>query len=373
MKLLCLVLLIAVVTALPQSQEGRLFQDFVRKHGELVVRWLLHTVPLPLSCPLYLARYPMFLASSALPARSPRPVPSPLTLAARVYASHEESSERFFIFKENLRRAQNQQAREQGTAQYGVTEFMDMTPAEFRATRLGNPMTRPDDLPVKHLKLRDDPPTAYDWRDYGAVTDVKNQGMCGSCWAFSTTGNIEGVWVVDGGNDLIAVSEQQIIDCDTADAGCNGGLMSQAMDYVIQQGGIETEKDYPYEGTTSGNCRVDEMGFVANITGYAAIPEGDEDALLEQLLAHGPVSIAMNAEWLQFYMGGISDPWWCNKNNLDHGILIVGFGSEDADNKHDFWIVKNSWGPSWGEDGYFRIIRGKDKCGVAEMAISASL
>lgn len=222
-------------------------------------------------------------------------------------------------------------------------------------------------------------PTGYDWREHDAVTEVKNQGMCGSCWAFSTTGNIEGVHAVKYGK-LIYLSEQELVDCDDVDQGCNGGLMDNAFDQVEKLGGLETEADYAYTGK-AGKCSLDQSKIAVNITGHHDVPQGDEEAMVDQLLETGPLAVALNAMWMQFYRGGVSHPWkrLCNPAGLDHGVLIVGYGVEPADPNHmplpkkeqPYWIIKNSWGPHWGESGYYRLYRGDGTCGIDQYATTA--
>jgi len=205
---------------------------------------------------------------------------------------------------------------------------------------------------------------SVDWRQKGAVTPVKNQGACGSCWAFSTTGDVEGTHFLATGN-LVSLSEQDLVDCDhNGDQGCNGGLPTQAMQSIIDAGGIESEDAYPYEGR-DGTCTFDKSKVAVKISNYTCVAP-DEAQMKAFIEKNGPVSIGINANTLQFYMGGIADPFdiLCSPKHLDHGVLIVGYGVE---NSKPFWIVKNSWGQGWGEKGYFRIIMGKNKCGLANM------
>src|SRR3989338_3846436 len=180
---------------------------------------------------------------------------------------------------------------------------------------------------------------------------------------------------------LVSLSEKQLVDCDhncvtyqnqqACDAGCNGGLMWSAFQYVIKIGGLVTEDSYPYEGVYD-TCRFNKTNVAATISSWVSIPS-DEGKMAAWLAANGPISIAINAEWLQTYVGGISDPWFCNPQDLDHGVLIVGFGSGKnwLGEKEDYWIIKNSWGADWGESGYFRIIRGKGKCGLNSVPSSS--
>jgi C1A family cysteine protease len=207
--------------------------------------------------------------------------------------------------------------------------------------------------------------SSLDWRQKNAVTPVKNQQQCGSCWSFSSTGSVEGAHAIKTGN-LVSLSEQQLVDCSTAQGnqGCNGGLMDQAFQFIISNGGITSEAQYPYTATGPNTCQTN-VTSVATISSFVDVTPGSETALMAAVNL-GPVSIAIEAdqECFQFYSGGVlSDPS-CG-TNLDHGVLVVGYGT-DATSKQDYWIVKNSWGASWGESGYIRLIRGTNECGIAQ-------
>jgi len=214
-------------------------------------------------------------------------------------------------------------------------------------------------------------PTSWDWSTMGVVTGVKNQGQCGSCWSFSTTGNVEGQWAL-ANHTLIGLSEQQLVDCDhqcmmyegeeSCDAGCEGGLMPNAFQYIINNGGIGTETEYPYDAYT-GTCQKNYTDG-AQITAWTMVPS-NETQMAGFLVNTGPLSIAVDAELWQFYFGGVFDFPWCG-TTLDHGVLIVGYGvaTDWVDQPVDFWKIKNSWGADWGEDGYIRVERNENECGV---------
>jgi cathepsin F len=285
----------------------------------------------------------------------------------KVYPAQTEYQTRLSIFRSNMAWADELNANEQGTATYGASPFADMSRDEFRARYLGLRQQWPnrDEIPVAADLDVSAAPDSVDWRTQGVVTEVKNQGQCGSCWSFSTTGNVEGQWKL-AGNDLVSLSEQQMVDCDKVDQGCNGGLPSNAYEYLIQAGGSVSEADYPYTAA-DGTCHFDKSKVVAKISNWTAIST-DETQIAAYTAAHGPLSIGINAGPMQLYTSGVSNPWFCNPSQLDHGVLIVGYGT---DGSKPYWIIKNSWGESWGESGYYRIIRGKGKCGLNTMVTSA--
>jgi cathepsin F len=293
------------------------------------------------------------------------------------YFSEKEHEYRFQVFKQSLERVEKLNAESKG-AVYGVTKFSDMTPKEFEEkmlTRRGHTLK---DLPEVDKsscaaekrfgsQFCSEAPNAdsFDWRDYGAVTGVKDQGNCGSCWSFGTTGDIEGTWYL-AGHGLISLSEQQLVSCDKTDSACNGGLQENAFDYVIRTGGIQSEADYPYTSGTGkvASCSVDSHKFVANISAWGQVSSSaqGEDSIAPYLVKNGPLTIGINANPMQDYIRGIDDPSRCSALNLNHAVLIVGYGTE---NGVDYWTIKNSWGTLWGEQGYYRIVRGSDACGLA--------
>lgn len=295
------------------------------------------------------------------------------------YASKEEYKYRYGVFKQNMKKVQFLQESELGTGQYGATVMADLTETEFKENFLG--------LKPKWKKLSDDPdihwpaadipdvelPREFDWREKGAVTEVKNQGACGSCWAFSVTGNVEGGYFVKHG-ELLDLSEQELVDCDTRDGGCNGGLPENAYKTLFEIGGLEREEDYGYDGKDEA-CKFNRSKVAARVSGGVEISQ-NETQMAQWLVQNGPISVGLNANAMQFYKGGVSKPFpfLCSPDGIDHGVLIVGFGEHDYPvfkKKLPYWIIKNSWGPGWGEQGYYRLYRGDGRCGINMMTSSA--
>ncbi|XP_055879268.1 uncharacterized protein LOC106074746 [Biomphalaria glabrata] len=289
----------------------------------------------------------------------------------RLYSTIEEESQKFKVFCKNMERVKVLQKTEQGSGQYGATVFADLSEEEFRKQYLGLKPTKTfKQWPM--AKIPTDPiPDAWDWRDHGAVSPVKNQGSCGSCWAFSTTGNVEGQWAINGpSHQLLSLSEQELVDCDKIDQGCGGGYMYQAYEAIMEIGGLETETDYKYEGKDD-KCRFNSSEVQVKLTGAVNISQ-DENEMAAWLYKNGPISIGINAFAMQFYMGGISHPWklFCSPDGLDHGVLIVGYGKKGNE---PYWIVKNSWGENWGVKGYYLVYRGDGTCGLNKMCSSATV
>lgn len=275
----------------------------------------------------------------------------------------EEYQLRFGIYLTNLRLVQEHNA--VSSFKLSMNAFSALTSAEYKAILGFNNHIR---VQSKNQKISKANADAIDWREKGAVTPIKDQGSCGSCWAFSAICAQEGVWAA-AGNELISLSESNLVDCDPLSEGCNGGLMSFAYDYILasQGGKYMTEADYPYKAVQR-QCAWDASKGTTLMKKYINITEGSEEDLAAKVESNGPVAIAIDASHFSFqlYFGGIYDETRCSSTELDHGVGCVGFGVEG---EKQYWIVKNSWGSWWGEKGYIRMIKNKNnQCGVASCA-----
>jgi C1A family cysteine protease len=297
---------------------------------------------------------------------------------SKVYRSIEEYNAKYLVFEKNHQAISQLKAistPDNASFEFGVTPFMDLSPEEFRTQYLNLNVHHLQKLKFLHSRHNlvaegDNAPAAHDWREHGAVTPVKNQGSCGSCWAFSTVGNLEGQYFMKT-NKLQKFSEQQLVDCDKVDQGCNGGLMEDAFKHLNTTGAMG-EEDYTYTGSDD-DCKYNSTQVKAHVTGYRFAASQNETEIAQMLFETGPLAIAINATPLQFYFWGVFDPWFtwiCDPSSLNHGVLIVGYGNNGS---KDFWIVKNSWGSWWGESGYFRIVKGSGACGVNTYVISADV
>jgi len=284
----------------------------------------------------------------------------------RVYSS-EEFQNRYTIFKANMDFVDAWNADTTHAHTVELNQFADLSNDEYRQIYLGTRFDGAERLknagPLKEYNVTSDD---INWANKGAVTAIKNQGSCGSCWSFSTTGSVEALNFIYTGN-LIGLSEQNLMDCsgNYGNNGCNGGLMDSAFKYIIANNGIDREADYPYQAA-AGSCRFQSAWTGATMKGYSDVQSGNEGALASAANSQ-PVSVAIDAshQSFQLYSNGIYFESACSSSALDHGVLVIGYGSDNG----DYWIVKNSWGTGWGMSGYIWMSRNRNNnCGIATMA-----
>ncbi|XP_039257663.2 pro-cathepsin H-like isoform X1 [Styela clava] len=287
----------------------------------------------------------------------------------RSYNSEDEHDYRLLKFVNNLQII-NRHNSEQHGWEMGLNQFSDMDFEEFRSNILGDPQN------CSATKTRSffasNTPTRKDWREEGNyVTAIKNQGHCGSCWTFSTTGCLESATAIHKeGHPLYTLSEQQLVDCATAfdDFGCNGGLPSHAFEYIKYNKGLESEDDYPYDAKM-GPCEFDPTLAKANVYDVVNITKDDEESIVNAVGTMNPVSVAFQVTPdFQHYKSGIYSNPKCGSlpSQVNHAVLAVGY---DADvSGKPYWIIKNSWGTTFGIEGYFYMERGSNMCGVATCA-----
>ena len=287
---------------------------------------------------------------------------------AKTYVSNVEYREREIIFNKNKEMIEQHQ----GSHILSLNEFSDMTPREFHNTMKG---FRKDiniesyqSKVCKSFNYQDQElPEEKDWRDENAVTPVKNQGQCGSCWSFSATGAIEGANAIANGN-LVSLSEQELLDCSGkyGNLACSGGEMDSAFQFAIDYG-LCTEESVPYEAQREKCSSMLDCEVAVFVKKCIDVTPNNQ-VYLQEAVANQPVSIAIEADTrvFQFYSGGVITDTSCG-TNLDHGVLIVGYGEE---NDTLYWLVKNSWGSDWGDNGYVKILRDNSTnsegvCGIA--------
>jgi len=276
-----------------------------------------------------------------------------------------------------------------GETVFGLTQFSDLSPADFTAKYLNLKHNEVEEIlrfgqahepSVDELLARVAPLDKIDWRDNGAVTAVKDQGQCGSCWAFSVTEETESMFFLKN-KTLVELAPEQLVDCDKKDSGCNGGITEWAFQYLGQCGGMMAEKDYPYTAGKSGRagpCRFDKSKVVAGVKNATWVIKPcmyvgekcdtqDENAVKAALQKVGPFSVCVNAGPWQDYKSGVFTKACAHAaGNINHAVQMVGY---NADAPTPYWIVRNSWGPKWGENGYINLKIGGNQCGVANLVI----
>jgi len=296
----------------------------------------------------------------------------------KVYASGEEKQLRFSNYKATLERVTKKNQMSKG-ARYGPTKFADMSPEEFKDKILmKNKIVPPTNEEKRANLLTIDTEVQleqqFDWRNLGGVTAVKDQEQCGSCWAFSTTENIESVWMLNkkiSNKTMPGLAPQQIVDCDTSDDGCGGGFPTTAYEYVINAGGLEPQIDYPYTAE-DGSCTFKSGDVYAKISNWKYGCSDENEAQMNQnLQSWAPLSICLDAANWQDYTSGVMTAWECAWiNELDHCVQAVGINSAAST---PYWIVRNSWGTDWGVNGYIWLEYGANTCGLTQMVTTSVL
>jgi len=288
----------------------------------------------------------------------------------RTYYDQAEEGRRFDNFCNTIKKNENLR-KQYPTAEWGITQFADWTEEEFKSIlTYRRPVdAAPTDNSTAQTINSGAAPSSYNWVDYSpsVVTGVYNQGQCGSCWAFSATEQIESMWAL-AGNTLTQLSMQQITSCDPYDDGCGGGNPPTAYKYVIGAGGLDSYASYPYNDGLGQNlpCKFNKANIVANIKtwNYVSQTASQESNMVKELYANGPVSVCVDASNWSSYTGGLYPSSACGKS-LDHCVEAEGY---NTGSNSPYWIIRNSWGTSWGISGYMNLQYGVDACGVAQEA-----
>ncbi|KAH8307750.1 hypothetical protein KR044_012242, partial [Drosophila immigrans] len=293
----------------------------------------------------------------------------------KVYKDVSEELKRLQIFVENKKLIESHNKRyAAGEESYkmGVNKFSDMSPEEFQRLVLTslNPADSQDGIDyIYNPSAKATLPSAVDWRLSGAVNPVKNQGSCGSCWAFSAVGALESHHILST-QQSVSLSEQNLVDCTRGapynNHGCGGGWPIAALNYVKDNGGINTASYYPYEGLDK-SCRYNKNYIGSKVSAIIQIEKGNESALASAVANKGPISVCIDASLFQYYQSGVFNEPSCSQSS-NHCIVVDGYGT-DSDGG-DYWLARNSWGENWGESGYIRMARNRDnQCAIASYAI----
>jgi len=289
----------------------------------------------------------------------------------RTYKSQAEEDLRYKIFSGNVAKAREMTEKSNGYTQYGITQFMDLTSEEFRHLYLNNrPLMNAiqgEDLVFDYPKKA--VPTFWDWRfnstsgwDGRCVSPVYNQGQCGSCWAFSATEQIESDYCLQGHSAGVAehLSMQQIVDCDKTSYGCEGGWTQHAYEYIIGAGGIDSYASYPYTAK-DGKCDVKKADIRAKVKSWGYVGKSNEGVMRSHIISNGPLSVCVDASSWQFYSGGVIVT--CGQA-IDHCVQVTGYTGNFQGK--EAWIVRNSWGTSWGYSGYLYVEYGHNVCAISD-------
>ncbi|XP_053320732.1 uncharacterized protein LOC128492263 [Spea bombifrons] len=297
----------------------------------------------------------------------------------RQYKDLEEEQFRRTAWEANWERVQkHNQLADQGLSKYwmAVNHFADMTNEELRSKSCliySGEFSKPSNIPQKSLNAKNpNIPEEVDWRKSNCITPVKNQGNCGSCWAFAAIGVVESRLCLKNGN-LVQLSEQQLVDCDTSDSGCCGGMPLLALQYVTEKGVMKSQ-DYEYTQKKFTCLYKPDEAITLNVTKYYGVP--GEDNIASSVASEGPIIVGFGVDTeFFFYVKGVYDGSCAPYPN--HAIIIVGYGTEydknNEDNNEDYWLIKNSWGEQWADEGYGKIKRNVNKCSIADMAATIDL
>ncbi|XP_034104191.1 procathepsin L-like [Drosophila albomicans] len=287
------------------------------------------------------------------------------------YDNEYEEQLRLQIFKDNknlIDRHNKRYAAGEKTYKMGVNKFTDLTSKEFKRLMLTSLNTNHSQEGFDYIynpSAKDSLPRSIDWRTSGAVNPIKDQGRCGSCWAFSAIGSLESHYFIQKGKS-VSLSEQNLVDCSRGypynNNGCSGGLPISALNYVKDNGGIDTESSYPYEGRND-YCHFKRNNIGAEVSAVVKVESGNEEALASAVANKGPISVGVDASLFHLYEGGVFNEPLCTQQ-LNHGVVVIGYGTDPDEG--DYWLVRNSWGENWGEKGYIRMARNRNnQCGIA--------